>query len=131
MASVGVFSKSVDLKNAVDMAIDGNIYVLGNDGYITKLFQGNKVDFPIKKQPVKSLVNPTKIFTEAEMNQILVLEPSEDRILVYNKDDRSGGAVYTGQYIFDDLDDIKDFYVDKNTSTMYVLTGTAIYRTTL
>jgi hypothetical protein len=65
------------------------------------------------------------------MNQIFVLEPAENRVLVYNKDDRSGGAVYTGQYIFDDLDDIKDFYVDKDTNTMYVLTATSIYRTAL
>lgn len=125
------YANGVDLKNAVDMAIDGNVYVLGSDGYITKLFQGNKEDFPIKKQPVKGLVNPTKIYTEADMTQIFVLEPSENRILVYNKDDRSGGAVYTGQYIFDELDDIKDFYFDKDTNTMYVLTGTAVYRTTL
>jgi hypothetical protein len=125
------YANGVDLKNAVDMAIDGNVYVLGSDGYITKLFQGNKEDFPIKKLPVKSLVSPTKIYTEADMTQIFVLEPSENRVLVYNKDDRTGGAVYTGQYIFDDLEDIRDFYVDKNTNTMYVLTGTAIYRTTL
>ena len=125
------YATGVDLKNAVDMAIDGNVYVLGSDGYITKLFQGNKEDFPIQKQPVKGLVNPTRIFTEVDMNQIFVLEPSENRVLVYNKDDRSGGAVYTGQYIFDDLEDIKDFYVDKDTNTMYVLTGTSIYRTTL
>jgi hypothetical protein len=125
------YANGVDLKNGVDMAIDGNVYVLGSDGYITKLFQGNKEDFPIKKQPVKTLVSPTKIYTEAEMSQIFVLEPSENRVLVYNKDDRTGGAVYTGQYIFDDLEDIRDFYVDKNTNTMYVLTATAIYRTAL
>jgi type II secretory pathway pseudopilin PulG len=125
------YVNGVDLSSAVDLAIDGNIYVLGADGYITKLFQGNKQDFPIKKQPVKALVNPTRIFTEADMNQIFVMEPSENRVLVYNKDDRSGGAIYTGQYIFDELEDIKDFHVDKNTNTMYVLTATAIYRTAL
>lgn len=125
------YVSGVDLSSAVDLAIDGNIYVLGADGYITKLFQGSKEDFPIKKQPVKALVSPTKIFTEAEMNQIFVLEPAENRVLVYNKDDRSGGAVYTGQYLFDDLEDVKDFYVDKDTNTMYVLTATSIYRTVL
>ncbi len=125
------YANGVDLENGVDLAIDGNVYVLGSDGYITKLFQGNKEDFPIKKLPVKSLISPTKIFTEADMSQIFVLEPSENRVLVYNKDDRTGGAVYTGQYIFDDLEDIKDFYVDKDTNTMYVLTGTSIYRTML
>ncbi len=125
------YANGVDLKNGVDLAIDGNVYVLGSDGYITKLFQGNKEDFPIKKLPVKNLISPTKIFTEADMTQIFVLEPGEGRVLVYNKDDRTGGAVYTGQYILDDLTDLKDIYVDKDTNTMYVLTSKSVYRTTL
>lgn len=125
------YATGADLKNAVDLAIDGNIYVLGVDGYITKLFQGNKEDFPVKKQPVKGISSAKSIYTEADMSQIYVLEPSESRVLVYVKDDRTGGAVYTGQYIFDDLKDIKDFYVDKNTNTMYVLTEKEVYRTTL
>lgn len=121
----------VDLKGAVDLAIDGSIYVLGDNGYITKLFQGAKQDFPVKKQPVKVLSSPTKIFTEADMNQIYVMEPSTSRILVFNKDERVGGAVYSSQYIFDELQDMKDFYVDKDTNTLYVLTKDSVYRTTL
>jgi hypothetical protein len=121
----------VDIKNAVDMAIDGSVYILGSDGYITRLFQGGKEDFPIKKQPVKEVIAPTKIFTEVEMNQIFLLEGNENRILVYNKDDRTGGAVYTGQYLFDDIEDIRDIYVDKDTNTLYMLTGDAVYRVTL
>ncbi|MCC6643181.1 hypothetical protein IT411_00345, partial [Candidatus Peregrinibacteria bacterium] len=125
------YATNVDLKEGIDMAIDGNVYVLNKDGYITKLFQGNKEDFPIKKQPVKAVTSPTKIFTEVDMSQIFVLEPGENRVLVYVKDDRTGGAVYTGQYIFDELTDLKDIYVDKDTNTMYVLTSKAIYRTAL
>ncbi len=125
------YAVGADLKNAVDMAIDGSIYFLNRDGSIGKLFQGNKQDFPVKKAPVKALTAPTKIYTEAEMNNIFVLEPSTSRILKYDKDDRTGGATYTGQYIFDELSDIQDFYVDKDTNTMYVLTKTAVYRTNL
>jgi len=125
------YATGADLKNAVDLAIDGNIYVLGIDGYISKLFQGNKEDFPIKKAPVKEVSSAKAIYSEADMSQIYVLEATESRILVYLKDDRTGGAVYTAQYIFDDLKDIKDFYVDKNTNTMYVLTEKAVYRTAL
>ena len=125
------YANSVDLKNGIDLAIDGNVYVLNKDGYVTKLFQGSKEDFPIKKQPVKAVTAPTKIFTEADMSQIFILEPNEHRVLVYLKDDRSGGAVYSGQYIFDEINDLKDVYVDKDTNTMYVLTSKAVYRTAL
>lgn len=125
------YATGADLSKGVDMAIDGNVYVLGNDGYITKLFQGAKQEFPVKKEPTKALVSPSAIYTEADLSQIYVLDKAESRILVYNKDDRSGGADYTGQFIFDDLKDIRDFYVDKNTSTLYVLTEKAVYRTAL
>lgn len=125
------YAVGADLKNAVDMAIDGSIYFLNSDGSIGKLFQGSKQDFPVKKAPVKALTAPTKIYTEAEMNNIYILEPSTSRVLSYAKDDRTGGATYIGQYIFDELADIQDFYVDKDTNTMYVLTKTAVYRTNL
>ncbi len=125
------YATGADLKNAIDLAIDGNIYVLGQDGFITKLFQGNKEDFPIKKQPVKTVTTAKAIYSEADMSQIYVLDAGESRVLVYLKDDRTGGAVYTGQYIFDDLKDIRDFFVDKNTNTMYVLTEKELYRTNL
>lgn len=125
------YAVGADLKNAVDMAIDGSIYILGDDAYITKLFQGNKEDFPVSKQPVKPITSPTKIYTDVDMAQIYVLEPNESRVLVYLKDSRSGGAVYTAQYIFDEITDLKDIYVDKNTNTLYLLTSKAVYRTAL
>jgi len=125
------YAVGADLKNAVDMAIDGSVYILNSDGTITKLFQGIKEDFSVKKQPVKAMHAPTKIFTENGMNQLYVMEPGERRILEFNKDDRTGGIVYSKQYIFDELKDVVDFYVDKDTSTMYVLTKTGVYRVIL
>jgi len=121
------WSVNADLKNGISMAIDGNIYVLNTDGFITKLFSGNKEDFPIKKQPVKPLTKPTKIFTELDMSQIYVLEPSEKRVLVYYKDESTGGATYSNQYVFDDIPDLRDLYVDKDSNKMYLMDGSKIY----
>jgi hypothetical protein len=121
-----------DVKNGVSIAIDGNIYVLNKDGSISKLFNGNKMDFPIKKQPIKPLTNPTKIYTELDMSQIYVLEPSTSRVLVFYKDNTAaGGATYSSQYVFDDLKDLRDVYVDKNTNKMYLLDATKIYEVVL
>ncbi len=125
------YAVGADLANTVDLAIDGNIYVLHEDGNITRLYQGAKEDFPIKKQPVKPLTSPTRIFTETDLPYIYVLEPSENRVLAYAKDDRIDGIVYDKQYIFDELTDLKDVYVDKDTNTMYILTKKGVYRTAL
>jgi hypothetical protein len=122
---------NADLKNGISLAIDGNIYVLNKDGFITKLFSGNKEDFPIKKLPVKPLTNPTRIYTELDMSQIYVLEPSEKRVLVYYKDDKTGGATYDKQFVFDDLTDLRDLYVDKDTGKMYLMDGSKIYTVAL
>ncbi|MBD3270712.1 hypothetical protein GF376_04245 [Candidatus Peregrinibacteria bacterium] len=122
------YSIGADLSNAVDLAIDGNVYVLKDNGEIIRLYQGAKEDFVIQKGPSKELLSPTKIFTEADMAQIYVLEPDENRVLVYIKDSRINGAVYENQYVFDELQDLKDIYVDKDTNTMYLLTANAVYR---
>ena len=122
---------NADLKNGISLAIDGNIYVLNKDGFITKLFSGNKQEFPIKKLPVKALTNPTKIFTELDMSQIYVLEPAAKRVLVYYKDDSTGGATYNNQFVFDDLTDLRDLYVDKDTNKMYLMDGSKIYTVVL
>ncbi len=122
---------NADLKNGISLAIDGNIYVLNKDGFITKMFSGNKENFPIKKQPVKALKSPTKIYTELDMAQIYVLEPSEKRVLVYYKDGSTGGATYDSQYVFDDLTDLRDLYVDKDTNRMYLMDGSKVYTVNL
>lgn len=120
-----------DVKNGVSMAIDGSIYILSKDGFITKLYLGNKEDFPVKKQPMKTIENATKIFTELDMNRIFVLEPSEKRVMIYDKEDGGSGAVYNHQLVFDDIDDLRDIYVNKDTNTLYLLDATKIYEVKL
>lgn len=122
---------NADIKNGISLAIDGNIYVLNKDGFVTKIFSGNKEDFPIKKLPVKALAGPTKIFTELDMSQIYILEPLEKRVLVYYKDERTGGATYSSQYVFDELNDLRDLYVDKDTNKMYLMDASKVYTVNL
>jgi hypothetical protein len=122
---------NADIKTGISMAIDGNIYVLGTDGYVTKIFSGNKEDFVVKKQPISPLTNPTKIYTELDMSQIYILEPSTSRVLVYYKDAKTGGATYSTQYIFEELTDLRDLYVDKDTNKMYLMDGTKVYTVNL
>ncbi len=118
---------NADVKNGVSFAIDASIYVLNKDGYITKLLYGSKEDFPIKKQPVKALTSPTKIFTEPDMKDIYVLDPVEKRILVFAKDVNGNGATYTQQFILDDVADLRDLYVEKDTGKIYVLDQSKVY----
>lgn len=129
--SAEAWNVNADIQNGVNMAIDGNIYVLNSDGYITKVYSGNREDFPVKRQPIQEMEAPTKIYTELDMNQIYILEPVNRRVLVYNKDDRTGGATYANQIVFDDVQELRDLYVDKDTNKLYVLDQTKVYEVSL
>ncbi|MCC7197519.1 hypothetical protein IT413_04990 [Candidatus Peregrinibacteria bacterium] len=125
------YNVNADIKNGLSLAIDGSVYVLNKDGFITKLFSGNQEQFPIKKQPVKPMAQPTKIYTELDMPNIYILEPAERRVLVYAKDDKTGGATYLQQFVFDDMPDLRDLFVDKDTNRLYVMDSTKVYQVNL
>lgn len=126
------YNIDADLKKGVSLAVDGNVYILNNDGTLVKLFSGNKQNLVIKKHPTKPLAAPTKIFTQLNLPHLYVLEPKEHRVLVYYKDDKAGGGlIYTAQYIFDDIADMRDLYVDKDANKLYILDQSKVYQANL
>ncbi len=117
-----------DVKKGTSIAIDGNIYVLNSDGTITRFYLGNTESFPMKKLPSTPASHPVKIYTEADLTQIFVLDPENKRVLVYYKDERNGlSAVYNNQYVFDDIPNLKDMYFDKDTNKLYLVDETKVY----
>ena len=113
------------------MAIDGNVYIANKDGSITKLFGGNKQNLTLKRQPVKPITAPTQIFTQLDMPQVYLLEPSTRRVMVYYKDEQNKALTYQAQYIFDDLTDIRSMYVDKDSNKLYLMDATKVYEVDL
>lgn len=125
-----LYSTEGDITNAVDFAIDGSVYVLKSDGEIVKYYAGEiEEDFYVVREPQVPLEKPTKMFTEFEFNQVYILEPSQFRVLSYNKDIKTGNLVYSHQYHFDNgIGVMKDMYVDKDTKKLYLLTESKIYQ---
>lgn len=125
------YNVDADLKSAVSFAIDGNVFVVNKDGSLVKLFGGNKQNLVLKRQPVKPLASPTKLFTQLDMPQVYFLEPSEHRVMVYYKDDKTQGLTYQAQYVFDDITGLRDLYFDKDTSKLYLMDATKVYEVDL
>lgn len=125
-----LYSTEGDVTNAVDFAIDGSVYVLKSDGGIVKYYAGEiEEDFYVVRQPQVPLEKPTKMFTEFEFNQVYILEPSQFRVLAYNKDAKTGNLVYSHQYHFDNsIGVLKDLYVDKDTKKLYLLSESKVYQ---
>ncbi|MFA6529188.1 MAG: hypothetical protein WCT46_06665, partial [Candidatus Gracilibacteria bacterium] len=125
--SVEAYSVDTDLSKAVWMAIDGSVWVLNNDGTITKLVSGVETDYNVEKAPLSGFAGATKIYTSFESGQLYVLDPANDRVLVFNKDSKDGDLVYSTQYVFEGIDGIKDIYVVQDENRIYLVTGTEVW----
>ncbi len=116
-----------DLSGAVDLAIDGNIYILNKDGSCLKFLGGEPIpgfslrDLP---PPADKIAEPTKILTNSELNSIYVLDHSQKRIIEFDKEGN-----YLDQYLLpDEIGNIKDFALNLTTKKLYVLADDFIYQ---
>lgn len=111
--------EEVDLSGGIDLAIDGAIYVLRQDGLIQKLLRGKKERFaPSLKEPL----NPLACFTSPLLENFYLLD-REGRVVVLDKEGR-----YQRQYRSPLLAGAKDFVVDSQGKKIYFLVGSKIYR---
>ncbi|HTW96328.1 MAG TPA: hypothetical protein VMD74_01560 [Candidatus Methylomirabilis sp.] len=113
-------NQSADFSGASDMFIDGNVYVLYKDGRVEQYLKGKKQDF--------SLAAVTPAITDARRlivtpDRFYVLEPGAKRLTIWD----NKGA-YLAQYIFTDLNNLKDFAVNDQAKQIYLLDGHAIYQ---
>lgn len=119
------YNVDADLKNAVSLAIDSSVYVLMNDGNVVQLYQGKKQAYPLRRPPLNLLTAPTKIFTNADLGYIYLLEPGKNRVVLFRKDQKNNGAQYQTQYVFEKTGVLRDFTVADN--RLYVMDDKQVY----
>jgi hypothetical protein len=114
-----------DLTNAVDVAIDGDVYVLVLDGQVWRFRLGKPVPFP-RTDLDKPMPNPAAIFTSEAAQSVYVVDAANKRIVQFSKE----GAFqrqfrYAG---FDGaFDRLKNVFVDEQRSVMYITSGDKLY----
>ncbi|MBI5412873.1 hypothetical protein HZA42_00815 [Candidatus Peregrinibacteria bacterium] len=119
------YNQNADLKLGVSVAVDSSVYVLNSNGTITQLYQGQKQDYQLRKAPLSPLTAPTKIFTNSDLNYLFILEPSKQRVILFRKDSKNGGAQYQTQYIFEKTGVLRDLAVVDN--RLYVMDDKKVY----
>lgn len=122
----------VNLTQAIDMGIDGAIYVLFADGRISKFSSGRPTQFDLIGLD-KRFKNPTSIFVAPDevAQHLYVADTGNQRIVQLDKDGsfvrqfktRVGEAVT--------LSNLQDIYVDEIGGRMYILDSNNLYMATL
>jgi len=117
--------ESVSMTGVVDLTIDGDLWLLETDGTITHLSRGKQVSFAISNLSTP-LQDPSKIFTRPQLKDIYILDKANQRVVVL---DKTGNFVR--QFKGSALSDGKDLWVSANEKTLFVLSGSKVYRISL
>lgn len=116
---------SLNIRDANCMAIDGDLYVLKNNGEIYKFSQGNKVPFDLQGVD-PALSSGTAIRTYTDWKNIYILDNVEKRIIIV---DNTGKLVK--QLILTGLKNPSDMVVEESSDTAYVLDDNKLYQVNL
>ncbi len=120
---VPFLEQEVDIGDAVDMAIDGDVYLLLGDNQIQRYRVGQQVLFDVSDLD-KPLADPTLIYTDQRLESLYVVDAAFARIVELNKrPGQEGGFIrqllYTGSDDF--FADVRGLWVDEAAGTMVVL----------
>lgn len=122
----------VNLSQAIDMGIDGAIYVLFADGRISKFSSGRPTQFDLVGLD-KPFKKPTSIFVAPDevAQHLYVADTGNQRIVQLDKE---GGFVRqfktrVGEAVT--LSNLQDIYVDEIGGRMYILDSNNLYMATL
>lgn len=111
---------NIDLTNSRDMAIDGFVYILA-DNNILKFTNGRQETFTnIDIYP--ELNQPEKMSTNAEIDNIYLLESSNQRIIIL---DKNGKLIK--QYLSDKFINLQDFAIQEEEKRIFIITDKKLY----
>lgn len=129
-------SEKTDLSTAVSFAVDGAVYVLKSDGTILRFYsQKLQTGFTVDggpSIPLRNLDANAKIYTGENLRNIYVLDPPNERVLVYRKQtfEKTDKIVYERQFTFKG-EQLRDLYVDENEQGLYVASAQRVLKADL
>ena len=111
----------IDIKNAMSLAIDGDLYLLKNNGEILKFTAGKIQPFGASALD-PALTNPTQIWTYNDVKNIYILEPSTKRVVVLDKN-----GTLVKQYTSTNWVNPTSMVVDEVRGTVYILDSNKVF----
>jgi len=115
------------ISNAVDLCIDGNMYILHADGMISKYQEGTGVPFTQSNLDVP-LKNPSSIFVSGFMDEdgyVYFADAGNQRVVQFSK-----GGEFIRQLRSSDatnMNDLRNVFVDEAAQKLFLLNGNKLY----
>lgn len=116
-------SDSVDLSGAIDMVINGSIYVLLQNGQLLHFLSGREQSFNLETTIQPAVENVSQLAYSTQQELFYVLESAKNRVLVYNTD---GQFMY--QYVFENMNGISDIIYDDTNNQLLLLHEKQVYQ---
>lgn len=114
-------TEETNLADAIDIGIDGFIYILYKDGQLRQFLRGSQTDLKLEAlEP--PLMSADKLLVEAEGERLFVLDKTEKRIVIFDKQGQ-----FQFQLKYPSLDNILDFAVDAEKQKIYLLNANKVY----
>lgn len=114
------------LNKAVDMAIDGDIWVLNDNGVVQRFRSGVSIPFELGALSTP-LNNPVAIFTRPEVDSLYIADAGNHRIVEFDKNGkfvRQFAPDAQNEVVFKNL---QDFFVNETKRKFYFATSNASY----
>ncbi len=112
---------TADFSKVTNWVIDGNIWLLSSSGKISKFSQGSAQDFIISAI-YPALTTPTAVYTDSETKGFYVLDPSQQRVVVLDKNGN-----YIAQYVDAKISEATGLVVSEANKRIILLVGAKLY----
>lgn len=114
------------LSKAVDMAIDGDVWILNDNGTVQRFRSGAPVAFELGKLAVP-LKNPVAIYVRPESDSVYIADAGNQRIVEFDKNGRFVRQFKAAAEKNDALNNLQDMTVNELKRKVYFLNASAAY----
>jgi len=116
-------SPVTELSDAVSFAVDGTVFILRSNGKILRFVSGRDVAWT-QGEVDPTLTSASSIWTSANSSYVYVLDPTGQRLVVYEKE----SGLLSAQYHSSAFTNLEDFAVDETNKIIYLLGNGNIYK---
>jgi hypothetical protein len=124
--------EGTDLGAAVDMGIDGSIYVLHSSGKMQKLYGGEAVSFSLGQMP-QPLTSAAALYLETEdvAQYVYIADASQKRILQLEREGMFARQLKPARDQEDTFEKLSGIFVDETGGKLYYVAARGLYITDL